>query len=257
MLVWDVPIMLNMFEIKNLTTGYSKTLPVTHIDSLVVKRNEPLGIAGINGAGKTTFLKTLAGVIPMLNGEVNFYSKNKPLFFSNSSDLEAYRELLGYCPDVGGLIPAATPMEHVNILLSLLPKNLRGVVSSKAETVFELVGLEEVADKPTGTFSHGMLRRASVALAYLNAHEVVILDEPFDGVDPDGVRKIQNLVQTLQTEGKTVIISSHLINVLAETVDNILVMAGGNVLDLQPSTVFKNKEGLEKYNSFIQEVSVR
>jgi ABC-2 type transport system ATP-binding protein len=246
-----------MLEIINLSTGYSKSSVITHLDNIIIPRGEPLGVAGINGAGKTTFLKTIAGVIPIVAGEAVFYSKEKPLFLNDPYDMESFRSILGYCPDVGGIIPAATPNEHVNILLSLIPKHRRNEVLKKAETVFERVGLKEVSDVPCGNFSHGMLRRTSVALAYLNADEMLILDEPFDGVDPDGVRKIQSIVEECIAEDKTVIISSHLINVLAETVDNILVMAGGGKVKRQPAKIFRNASGIKKYNEFIQEVSVR
>jgi len=246
-----------MFEINKLKTGYSSSNAISDFGSVFVKRGEPLGVAGINGAGKTTFLKTIAGVIPPVEGDIVFYSNKAPLFFDSHYDMEKFRSLVGYCPDVGGLIPSATPNEHVAILLSLIPKELRQEVAAQAETIFERVGLEEVADEPAGTFSHGMMRRASVALAYLNAREVLILDEPFDGVDPDGVRKIQSLIEEAESENKVIIISSHLINVLADSVDNIMVMTGGNVLDLQPASAFKSTAGLKKYNNFIQEVSVR
>lgn len=249
--------MYAMLEIINLSTGYKQSSVITHLNGIVVPRGKPLGVAGINGAGKTTFLKTIAGVIPIVSGEAVFYAKEKPLFLNNAYDMEEFRSILGYCPDVGGVIPAATPNEHVNILLSLLPKNRRADVLAKAKTVFERVGLKDVADVPCGNFSHGMLRRTSVALAYLNAEEMLILDEPFDGVDPDGVRKIQELIKECADEGKTVIVSSHLINVLAETVDNILIMAGGGSTHMENSKVFRNTSGLKKYNDFIREVSVR
>jgi ABC-2 type transport system ATP-binding protein len=247
-----------MLETINLKTGYNKNSIISSIPDLKIAKNSPLGIAGINGAGKTTFLKTIAGVLPILEGEIHFTSKNgTKLVLNDHLDMENFRAGMGYCPDVGGLIPAATPKEHINILLNLIPKHMRAEAIRKAEDVFQRMGLAEVVDSPCGTFSHGMMRRTSVALAYVNASEILILDEPFDGVDPDGVRRIQDIVEECAKNGTIVILSSHLINILAESVERILVMAGGNIISMEDSSSFKDAAGLEKYNNFIHEKSVR
>lgn len=247
-----------MLETNNLKTGYTKESIISEVPNLTVERGAPLGIAGINGAGKTTLLKTVSGVIPILSGDAYFTTKNgTQLHLNKHVDMENFRAGMGYCPDVGGLIPAATPNEHVNILLNLIPKNMRESASRRAHNVFERMGLNKVVDSPCGTFSHGMMRRTSVALAYVNASEIIILDEPFDGVDPEGVRRIQEIINDCIKDNVVVIVSSHLINILAESANKILVMAGGNAITMEDSVSFKNAEGLKRYNDFIHETSVR
>lgn len=247
-----------MLETINLKTGYTHETIISKIPDLIVKRSSPLGIAGINGAGKTTLLKTISGVIPILAGDVFFTTQSgDKLHLNKHLDMENFRAGMGYCPDVGGLIPAATPNEHVNILLNLIPKNMRANASKRADNVFERMGLNKVVDSPCGTFSHGMMRRTSVALAYVNASEIIVLDEPFDGVDPEGVRRIQEIINDCIKANVVVIVSSHLINILAESADKILVMAGGNAISMEDSGSFKDVEGLKRYNDFIHETSVR
>ena len=230
----------------NIKVGYKNKTVVDGL-SFTVKEGESLGLAGINGAGKSTTLKAIAGLIPLNKGVISL-NEFTP---KNSIDKEFFKSKIGYCPDVGGIIPSATPKEHINLLLNL---NNAGKDKQKIQEAYDLlekVNLIEHLDSPCGGFSHGMLRRMSVALASFNATELLILDEPFDGVDPTGVEAIQSIVKEHKEKGHIVIISSHLINVLAESTDKIMVMVGGEVVSYSPAKKFEGYFGNNKYRKLL------
>jgi ABC-2 type transport system ATP-binding protein len=228
--------------VENIDVGYSNE---TIIESLSLKceKGKALGIAGINGAGKSTTLKTISGLLPYKKGKLTINGFTP----KNYMDKEIIKAKIGYCPDVGGVIPAATPVEHINILMNLYPKKDRARIKEKAEYLLKLVQLDEKKYVPCGDFSHGMLRRMSVVLASLNAKEVLILDEPFDGVDPTGIKAIKTIIDMHKEEGVIVIISSHLIDVLSSVTDEIIVMQKGKIAAQRPSHEFSGELGRMEY----------
>ena len=232
--------------LENITVGYKDKNIVTDF-SLSVEPGEALGIAGINGAGKSTTLKAIAGLIPLKKGSISLNG----LAPVTAADKEIFKTKIGYCPDVGGVIPSATPKEHINLLLNL---NGMGKDAKKIKEAYELlekVNLTKHIDSPCGGFSHGMLRRMSVVLASFNAGELLILDEPFDGVDPTGIEAIQSIISEHKNNGKTVIISSHLINVLAESTDKLIVMVDGKIVSKSPSRKFEGYFGGMRYRKLL------
>lgn len=233
--------------LKNITVGYGDKIIMDDF-SLEVGKGQVFGIAGINGAGKSTTLKTIAGILPLLSGEIelNGFAPKTPF------EKEEYKNKLGYCPDVGGVISVATPREHINLLLNLNRDSKDENQLVYAERLIQEVNLQDVIDSPAGSFSHGMLRRLSVALASLNAKELLVLDEPFDGVDPTGVKRILEIVERHRQEGKIVLISSHLIDVLAEVSDTILVMVDGHVVAKEKGSKFKGVAGLRHYKKLLK-----
>lgn len=228
--------------IENIDVGYANETIIKSL-SLKCEKGKALGIAGINGAGKSTTLKTISGLLPYTKGALTI-NRFTP---KNYMDKEIIKSKIGYCPDVGGVIPAATPVEHINILMNLYPKNERAKIKEKAEFLLKLVQLEEKKYIPCGDFSHGMLRRMSVVLASLNAKEVLILDEPFDGVDPTGIKAIKTIIDMHKQEGMMVIISSHLIDVLSSVTDEIMIMQKGKIAALKPSSELTGEAGRIEY----------
>ena len=233
-------------SLNSINVGYKNKTIVQDL-SFTVGKGEALGIAGINGAGKSTTLKAIVGLIPLMKGsiELNGFSPKTP------NDKEIFKTKIGYCPDVGGVIPSATPKEHINLLLNL---NHAGKNKSEIERAYHLleeVKLIEHLNSPCGGFSHGMLRRMSVALASFNATELLILDEPFDGVDPTGIEAIQNIINEHKKNGCIVVISSHLINVLSESTDKIMVMVDGKIVSYSPAKKFSGYFGGNKYRRLL------
>ena len=231
--------------IDNVTISYKNKTIIQNL-TFKVDDGEVLGIAGVNGAGKSSTLKSIVGLIPIQEGSIALNGKAALNIFEK----EEFKSQIGYCPDVGGIIPAATPREHINILLNLNRKNTKEYYT-KALELLKLVSLEDYIDTPCGSFSHGMMRRMSVVLASLNANKVLVLDEPFDGVDPTGIKSIQTIIKMHQAKGDAVIVSSHLINILSETADRIMVMTKGSVVATEDAALFKNNEGFKHYSNLL------
>jgi ABC-2 type transport system ATP-binding protein len=231
--------------IDNVTISYRNKTIIEHLN-FEVNNGEVLGIAGINGAGKSSTLKSIVGLIPIREGSIALDGKIAKSIFEK----EELKSQIGYCPDVGGIIPAATPREHINILLNLNRKGNKEYYA-KALELLKLVSLDEYIDTPCGSFSHGMMRRMSVVLASLNANKVLVLDEPFDGVDPTGIKSIQTIIQMHKEKGDVVIVSSHLINILSATADRIMVMTKGSVVTTEPASLFKDDKGFKHYSKLL------
>jgi ABC-2 type transport system ATP-binding protein len=145
---------------------------------LSVAAGASVALVGRNGAGKSTTMRVLAGVLPPTAGSVRVGG------IDAAADPAGVRGVVGYCPDVGGLIPRATPWEHLQ-----LAARLRGMRRwhGRAHQLLERFDLHDAADRVTAGFSHGMSRRMSVLLAAFHEPRLLLLDEPFDGVDPLGV----------------------------------------------------------------------
>jgi ABC-2 type transport system ATP-binding protein len=231
--------------ISNASVAYRDKTIIEHL-TFTAESGKVLGIAGINGAGKSSTLKAIAGLIPFSAGEMKFNGK----IIKHFLDKEDLKSVMGYCPDVGGIIPAATPREHINILLNLNRKNDKQHQAEALELLRQ-VNLIDNIDTPCGNFSHGMMRRMSVVLASLNANKMLILDEPFDGVDPTGIKSIQTIIETHKLRGDVVLVSSHLINVLSETCDEVMVMVGGKVLARETALKFKGDKGFKHYSKLL------
>ena len=199
-----------------------------------------LGMLGGNGAGKSSTLRAIGGVNAHTSGSLLVSGFD----LSTPAGAEAARAVVGYCPDTGGLVAQATPQEHIDLVLAL-----RGATAQRerAAGLLERFGLVEVRDRPAGTFSHGMQRRLSVLLAVLTAREALVLDEPFDGVDPTGVEVTIAAVREAAAAGMSVLVSTHLQSLLTRACDDIAVLvrgrrgAGGSVAD------FSGESGERRY----------
>jgi ABC-2 type transport system ATP-binding protein len=176
-------------------------------------------LLGRNGAGKSTTMRVLAGVVPPTAGSVvvaGWDVRHHPL---------EVKRAVGYCPDVGGLVPRATPWEHLQ-----LSARLRRMDDweERGRDLLERFELGDVAHRVVGGFSHGMSRRLSVVLAALHEPDVLLLDEPFDGVDPLGVEATLEVVADARARGACVLLSTHLRDLALEACGEAVVLRGGN-----------------------------
>lgn len=230
--VVDVRGLLVRFDAVNAVDGLDLTIPAGGSVALV----------GRNGAGKSTTLKVLAGVLPATAGTVRVAGVDV------RRDPAAAKRRTGYCPDVGGLIPRATPWEHLQ-----LAARLRGLRSweDTARDLLERFDLAQAAHRVTAGFSHGMGRRLSVVLAAFHRPAVLLLDEPFDGVDPLGVEATLDLVARLRSEGSAVLVSTHLLDLAVRASDEAVVLRAGRVVAAAPADDLSGEAGAEQYRRLL------
>jgi ABC-2 type transport system ATP-binding protein len=206
-----------MIEVENLSKRYGEKLAVDGLD-FVVQPGIVTGFLGPNGAGKSTTMRLIAGLDEPTGGRVRV----------NGSD---YRSAAAPMAELGLLLEAKamhTGRSARNHLLALAQTN--GISRRRVDEVIDLVGLREVAGKRVGGFSLGMGQRLGVASALLGDPKVVVLDEPVNGLDPEGVLWIRNLLTGLAAEGRTVFVSSHLMSEMAQTATRLIVVGRGRLI---------------------------
>jgi ABC-2 type transport system ATP-binding protein len=200
-------------------------------------------LLGRNGAGKSTTMRVLAGVVPPTAGRVRVTG------LDIRTETLAVKRRTGYCPDVGGLVPRATPWEHLQLAARLrrMPDGWQDRATSLLRS-FDLVGAEH---RVTAGFSHGMGRRMSVVLAAFHEPEVLLLDEPFDGVDPLGVEATLEVVADARTRGAAVLVSTHLRELAVEACHTALVLSDGSVVAELRAAEMAGEAGAGVYRSLL------
>ena len=206
-----------MIEAQHLTKRYGATVAVDEA-SFAVRPGRVTGFLGPNGAGKSTTMRMILGLDTPSSGSV--LVNGKP-----------YRELTDPLRSVGALLDAKAIVggrSAASHLAWLADSN--GIARRRVTEVLELVGLSDVAGKRVGTFSLGMNQRLGIAAALLGDPETLMFDEPINGLDPDGILWIRNLLKSLAAQGRTVFLSSHLMSEMAQTADHLLVIARGRII---------------------------
>jgi ABC-2 type transport system ATP-binding protein len=231
-----------LVEVRGLTVSFG---PVTAVDrfDLTVRAGASVALVGRNGAGKSTTLRVLAGVLPPTAGTVRIAGTDL------AADPSAAKHAVGYCPDVGGLIPRATPWEHLSLAARLrgLPEGWQ----TRARDLLDRFDLGSAADRVTAGFSHGMGRRMSVVLAAFHEPTVLLLDEPFDGLDPLGVEATLALVTELQMSGSAVLVSTHLLSLAVAACAEAIVLRQGRVVAAAPSAELAGEAGAARYRGLL------
>jgi ABC-2 type transport system ATP-binding protein len=206
-----------MIEAKNLTKRYGDKTAVDDL-SFTVEPGRVTGFLGPNGAGKSTTMRLILGLDRPHRGDATINGVH-------------YRDLPRPLQTVGALLEARaihTGRSAYNHLLALA--QTQGVGKKRIDEVIDLVGLHQVARKRAGGFSLGMGQRLGIAVALLGDPQVLILDEPVNGLDPEGIVWIRTLMQRLASEGRTVFVSSHLMNEMAVTADHLIVIGRGKLI---------------------------
>ena len=206
-----------MIEIDGLTKRYGDKAAVDGL-SFVVKPGVVTGFLGPNGAGKSTTMRLIAGLDRPTSGTVRVNGKHYPRAAAPMSEL-------GILLDARSVHPGLSAR---NNLLALA--RTAGIGRRRVDEVIELAGLAEVAGARAGGFSLGMGQRLGVAAALLGQPQAVVLDEPVNGLDPDGVRWIRLLLKSLAAEGRTVFVSSHLMSEVAQTATRLVVLGRGRLI---------------------------
>jgi len=203
-----------MIEVRGLTKRYGDKLAVNDL-SFSVEPGKVTGFLGPNGAGKTTTMRLILGLDYPTAGSVMVHGKQ-------------YRELAYPMREVGALLDAKSVhggRTAYNHLLSLAQTN--NIPKRRVDEVLGLVGLTDVAKKRSKGFSLGMSQRLGIAGTLLGDPSVLMFDEPVNGLDPDGIRWVRNLLRGLAREGRTIFVSSHLMSEMALTADEVVIIGRG------------------------------
>lgn len=215
--------MMNEFliETKQLTKVYGDQTVVNSVD-LHVKRGRIYGLLGRNGAGKTTIMKMILGLTSITSGEVDVFGQNV-----KGREKRIYPRI-GAIIETPGFYPNLTGTENLEIFAKL-----RGTASSNAvKNALEVVGLPYKDKKLFSKYSLGMKQRLGIANAILHDPELLILDEPTNGLDPIGIAEVRNFIKALSEEqGKTVLISSHILSEMEVLADDIGIIDHGVLLE--------------------------
>ena len=206
-----------MIEATNLTKRYGSTTAVDGV-SFTIQPGMVTGFLGPNGAGKSTTMRMIVGLDHPTHGTVTVNGR-------------PYAQHHSPLPEVGALLEARavhTGRSAANHLRAVAATH--GFGQKRVDEVIEMTGLQTVARKRVGGFSLGMGQRLGIAVALLGDPHTLILDEPVNGLDPEGVLWVRNLVKYLASEGRTIFLSSHLMSEMAVTADHILVIGRGRII---------------------------
>jgi ABC-2 type transport system ATP-binding protein len=210
-----------MIEAHTLTKRYGDKAAVDHV-SFTIAPGTVTGFLGPNGAGKSTTMRMIVGLDRPTAGSVTV--NGKP-YAQHSWPLREVGALL----DAKAVHPGRSARSHLRTMAAT-----HGISIKRVDEVIEMTGLAGVAGKRVGGFSLGMGQRLGIASAMLGDPGTLILDEPVNGLDPDGVTWVRHLVRSLAAEGRTVFLSSHLMSEMAQTADQLLVIGRGRILTAGP-----------------------
>ncbi|MFI7060567.1 ABC transporter ATP-binding protein [Kribbella sp. NPDC050124] len=206
-----------MIEAIGLTKRYGATVAVDNL-SFEVKPGKVTGFLGPNGAGKSTTMRMILGLDTPTSGDVRI-------------DGQRYRDLHQPLTKIGALLDAkwVHPNRSARSHLAWMAASNR-LPKASVDKALEMVGLTSVANKRAGAYSLGMSQRLGIAGALLGDPEVLLFDEPVNGLDPEGILWIRNFMQRLAAEGRTVLVSSHLLSEMAQTAEELIVIGRGKLI---------------------------
>lgn len=210
-----------MISVENLSKHYGKTKAVTDL-SFSLRPGKVTGFLGPNGSGKSTTMRCIVGLDNPASGRATIDGVDY-------SDSPAPLTKVGALLDGKAFHPKRTARQHLEIVATT-----HGLPKARVRDVLELAGITAVADKKLGGFSLGMGQRVGIATALIGDPEVLIFDEPINGLDPDGVRWVRDLMRNLAAEGRTIFVSSHLMSEMSMTADDLVIIGRGSLIDAGP-----------------------
>lgn len=217
-----------ILEVENLILQYGKQLVLNDV-SFGFKKGEIIGLLGPNGAGKSSILKILAGLVYANGGTLKIEGVSETKF-------KKIKSIAGFHIDSPSFYPFLSARENLRILVKMnnLQVNLEGLLNK--------VGLTGVGAKKVKFFSTGMKQRLAIAQTLLRSPDLLILDEPFNGLDPNGFQDLIQLIRELNNEGITILVSSHLLNELEQLANHFILLHHGKVeLDIAKEELRKSK----------------
>lgn len=206
-----------MIELKSLTKEYKDKVAVDDL-SFNIKPGVVTGFLGPNGAGKSTTMRMILNLVKPSKGEViidgeHYINLNQPIF------------KIGALIDADALNPKLTSFQHLQLIATA-----SGISKDRVIEMLKKTGLEKVKNKKIGEYSLGMRQRLGITAALLGDPETIILDEPFNGLDVDGINWLRSLIKDLAKQGKAVLVSSHLMSEVEAVAERIIVLAQGRLI---------------------------
>ena len=215
----DIKLSEILLETRNLSKHYGHHKAVDNVN-MHIKKGAIYGFIGRNGAGKTTCLKMISGLSKPTYGEIE-------MFGYKGKELEKVRTRIGCLIEAPGLYGNMTAYENLNIKCKLLGIKQKGYI----EDILDIIGLNNVEKKKTKHFSLGMKQRLGIGLALIGEPDLLILDEPINGLDPQGIAEIRDTIQRLQKErNMTICIASHILEELSKIATDYGIIHNGSLL---------------------------
>ena len=211
-----------MLEVRNLVKRYSRIRVVNDV-SFTIRPGEIMGYLGPNGAGKSTTVKILTGLIEPTEGKIFFQGEDV------RNDFVAFQRRIGYVPEEAHLYPHLSGREHLQLVGRLrgLPKN---VLDRRMDELLRQFGLWEDRHSPLSSYSKGMRQKILLSGALLHNPELLILDEPFSGLDVTMALVLRSLLKALAEAGKMILYSSHVLEVVEKVCSRVVILRRGNVV---------------------------
>lgn len=237
-----------MIKAQNLSKNYRNKLAVDDL-SFVVETGKVTGFLGPNGAGKSTTMRLMLGLD---NGAGKTTYDGKPLH-----DYAQPSKVVGILLEAKAFHPTRTARNHLKVLAAA-----GGIADRRVDEVLDVVGLKDVANKAPGKFSLGMSQRLGIAAALLGEPKYLLLDEPANGLDPEGIAWLRKFIKDYADRGNAVFISSHLLSEMAQMADNVVVIGKGKLIadtsiekliaGSQGGRVFVRTSSLSKFEKSLQ-----
>lgn len=221
-------------QINSLTKKFGTQTALNNV-SLTIGKSEIVGLLGPNGAGKSTLMKSIVGALKIDEGEIFFEGKNISQY-----SLET-KSKMGFLPENNPLYAEMYVKEYLTFVAEI-----HGVSKARIEEVIELVGITPEKSKKISQLSKGYRQRVGLAQAILHSPELLILDEPTNGLDPNQIVEIRNVIKEIGRE-KTVILSTHVMQEVEALCSRVILLHKGNIIQDSPIAEFKDKfESLEE-----------
>ncbi len=231
-----------MLEIKNLTKKYGEKVAVDNL-TLTVQTGQICAFIGHNGAGKTTTLKAIAGILNFEQGEIKIDGIDV-----KQSPLEAKR-ILAYLPDNPDLYDYLTGIEYLNFIANIFKLSAEER-KTKIETYAKRIGIYDALQNQISTYSHGMKQKLALVSALIHSPRLLLLDEPFVGLDPISSHEMKLIMQEMAKNGATIFYSTHVLDVAEKICDQVAIIKQGKLVVFGKMEEVKGMQSLE--NVFLE-----
>ncbi len=231
--------MKNILEVKNLIKSYEKNKPIVKNISFNIESGQLVGFIGHNGAGKTTTIKCIVGINDFENGNI--------LIDGNSlkEDPIKCKEVISYVPDNPDIYESLTGFEYLNMVSDIfnIPVDIR---KERIEDLANKLELQNALDDNISTYSHGMKQKIVLIAALIHNPRLLILDEPFVGLDPNATFVLKNIMKELCKNGGAILFSTHILEVAENLCTDIIIIKDGNIIEKGDTKDIVGSKSLEE-----------